>query len=445
MKQHPKEAEIRALLGQGQISNRSVARQLDVDVREVARIRKAAGLPAASRDAWERGPHPKREEILQLLGEGHTDAAVREQTGADLRTIARMRAEGKFGAATIVRRGIRVHPKDAEIRELLHRGRSNNAIAEQLGVDRAAVRRIRKEVGIPSPAPQPLSLEEKWKERTRPLEGGHLEWTGQRVNASRSPVLHYKGEYHSPTSIAFRIRTGRDPVGYAIADCGMRQCVAPDHVEDEAGRLAKRQEIRRDRGLDDRPDLCAHGHDQAEHGRLEGDGRPYCEACKRERKTEPEALRAARAKDRAVIRQAIEAKLREGISELRIASQLHVATTTVRRVREKAGLPAPCLGGREKYGSLAEALHAQTEPVDGGHVRWTGPEGGVPRVSHHKQRVSAASFSFSLHHGRPPVGHALPVCGMDGCLAGRHLADRPMREANQRADKAFDAIFGRAA
>lgn len=278
MKSQPRQGEIRALLGDGRVSNRAVARQLGVDVRDVARIRKDAGLPAAPREVWERAPHPKREEILQLLGEGHTDTAIREKTGADLRVIARMRTDGGFGPATITRRGTRLHPKDAEIRELLHQG-SSEAIARQLKVDRGAVRRIRGLVGVPSPDPQPLSLEEKWQERTREVEVGHLEWTGERVGPSRTPVMRYRGKSYTAAAIAFRQRTGRDPVGQVKAECDMRQCVAPAHVEDEPGRTRLREQLRLLLGKGERPKSCRRGHDQAEHGRLLPGGVAYCSLC----------------------------------------------------------------------------------------------------------------------------------------------------------------------
>ncbi|MET7475106.1 hypothetical protein ABZT17_12200 [Streptomyces sp. NPDC005648] len=223
--------------------------------------------------------HPKQDEIRALLADGLTNTAIRERTGADVSTVARLRADGGFGPATITRRGTRPHPKDAQIRRLLRKGLSNTAIATKLGVDRAAVRRIRKETGIPSPERQPLSLEEKWKQRTRPMEGGHLEWTGERVNASRTPVMRYKEATYTAAAIAFRQRTGRDPVGQAKAECGVHQCVAPDHVEDEPGRTRLREQLRILLGKGERPSSCRRGHDQGEHGRLSPDGVAYCQLC----------------------------------------------------------------------------------------------------------------------------------------------------------------------
>ncbi|WP_327403864.1 hypothetical protein OG194_29785 [Streptomyces sp. NBC_01288] len=438
----PGPSEIRALLGDGKISNLAVARQLGVGVRAVARVRKDARLPVAPRSAWTRAPHPKDSEIRSLLGEGHTDAETRRRTGADVSTVARIRKDGGYGPATITRRGTRLHPKDAQIRQLINEGLSSAAVARQVGADRAAVRRIRAEMGVPSPPLQPLTLDEKWEERTRPVEGGHLEWTGERGTVSGTPLLRYREQTYTAAAVAFRRRTGTDPVGQVKADCGLHQCVAPDHVEDEPGRLAKREEIRRLKGFGDRPDVCPGGHDQGVHGRLEGDGRAYCEACKRDARKHPEAKRAARASAREVLRQRIEAMLREDIPQAHIASELGVAAATVQGVREALGLPAPRPGRRERYASVAEAFHASTQLLEDGHRRWTG--GAAPYVCLREQRLAASPVSFELHHGRPPVGRARPSCGVNGCLAGSHLADRPMREANRRADRAFASIFGEA-
>ncbi|MDX3294651.1 hypothetical protein PV569_13135 [Streptomyces scabiei] len=361
----------------------------------------------------------------------------------------------------------------ADIVTLLREGLSNLAIARLLQCDKGRVSRIRGESGLPPfvPAERTRTAEDKWREFARPVDGGHMEWTGERVGPAGSPVMRYKEASYSPTAIAFQMRHGRPPKGYAIADCGRDRCVAPDHVDDEAGRLAKREEIRRARGNGDRPGTCLYGHDQTEHGRLQGDGTPYCEACKRERKAEPQARRAAptaptgtggrpRREELAVAREArraeraaaaetirrdIEALLRAGMPQLQIARRLHVSTVRVQRTREALGLPAPDHGGRSRYATLAEAFADNTAPVGAGHLRWTGCAPGTPTVCFRRRRLRATRVSFELHHGRPPVGTARPVCGMTGCLAGAHLADRPMREANRRADKAYSAIFGKSA
>ncbi|MFC9681325.1 helix-turn-helix domain-containing protein [Streptomyces sp. NPDC056948] len=338
----------------------------------------------------------------------------------------------------------------AAIVAMLRDGHSNSQIARELRCDKGRVRRIRTELDLPTfvPAEQTRTIEDKWRLFARAVDGGHMEWTGERVGAAGSPVMRYKDSYCSPSAIAFELRHGRPPQGYAIADCGRKRCIAPDHVEDEAGRLAKRQEIRRANGLDSRPETCQRGHDQTEHGRLEQDGRPYCAACKRLWKTEPEAQREARASAWEAVQRDIETMLRQNVPQMHIAKQLGVAPVRVQRTREALDLPAPRPGRPDRYSSLEDAFRQNTTPVGDGHLRWTGytdTDRGIAYVCFRKQRLTAARVSFELHHGRPPVGRVLPGCEVDGCLAGGHLADRPMREANGRADKAFDAIFRQSA
>lgn len=285
---HPMEPQIRELLAQG-LNNARIGERLNAPLQVVARVRKETGTTPAPRSTWRRKPHPKTREINELLGDGHNNAEIRRRTGADVRTIAGLRTAGGYGKPTIGPKG-RPHPRQAEIRELLPL-HSSEAIARILGVDRAAVRRIRNDAGIPYVrAEQTRTLEEKWASHTRPIDGGHLEWTGERRNEAGTPAMRYKEEHYSPAAVAFRIRHGRDPQGYAIADCGLKHCVAPDHVEDEAGRDRTREQLRYLTGGRERKPVCSHGHDQAVHGGYETDGVAYCRECKRLTK---QALREA--------------------------------------------------------------------------------------------------------------------------------------------------------
>lgn len=174
----------------------------------------------------------------------------------------------------------------ADIIAMLRDGHSNTRIMRDLRCDKQRVRRIRAELALPAygPAEQTRTLEEKWASHTQPTDGGHVEWTGERQSTSNTPVMRYKEANYSPAAVAFRIRHGRDAQGYAIADCGLKHCVAPDHVEDEAGRTRIREQLRYVTGGRERKPFCVHGHDQAEHGRYEPDGTAYCEACKVEQK-----------------------------------------------------------------------------------------------------------------------------------------------------------------
>lgn len=290
-KSHPMEPQIQELIREG-LNNTQIVEQINAPVKVVAHVRTEMGVAPAPRSTWRTKPHPKAYEIHELLADGHTDAEIHRRTGADVRMIARTRAEGHYGNATIVRRATRSHPREAEIRELLAE-HSDMAITRILGVDRAAVRRIRRAAAVPRPATTYATAEEKWQAHTRPVNGGHLTWTGEHAKTSGTPVMRFKEESHSPAAIAFRIKHGRDPQGYVKADCGMRHCIAPEHVDDEAGRLHLREQLRYLSGGQERKPFCRHGHDQAEHGRYEPDGTAYCEACKADRKRSERAAVAA--------------------------------------------------------------------------------------------------------------------------------------------------------
>jgi hypothetical protein len=183
------------------------------------------------------------------------------------------------------------HPKQAEILELLRQGHSNTEIARRLRCDRHAVGDIRRDAGIP---PQPRqTLEEKWHARVRELDGGHMEWLGERQSISGTPVMRYREQAYTAARIAFRIKNGRDPVGYCAAECGVRHCVAPDHVDDEPGRARVREQLRYLSGGGQRPPACLHGHDQDQWGRYGPDGVAYCHACKLNAKQGAREARAA--------------------------------------------------------------------------------------------------------------------------------------------------------
>jgi len=184
---------------------------------------------------------------------------------------------------TLTAPGRRPHPQSAAVLDLLHQGVTDTEISNRLQLTRTTVRRIRQAHGLPKQSRQPLTLNQKWELRTQPLTGGHLVWTGERSTGSRTPVLHYKNKVHSAAGIAFRQRTGRDPVGYARAECGLLHCVAPGHVDDTSTRQRDRQALRDLLQMRPAPETCGHGHDQSAHGRRAPDGRSYCRACRLER------------------------------------------------------------------------------------------------------------------------------------------------------------------
>lgn len=135
------------------------------------------------------------------------------------------------------------------------------------------------------------------------------------------------------------------------------------------------------------------------------------------------------------------ALLREGgHSDREIGRRLHTSTRRVRRIRNELGLP---LAVRRATITREQAWSAFAEPVDGGHMRWTGylREKTCPVLKYRNVDYSARRVAFEIGHGRQPVGRVLPGCDYPGCVAPEHTTDQPMR----KADRLYDAIFGTAA
>lgn len=131
---------------------------------------------------------------------------------------------------------------DAQITDLLHAGMSDRQIGIQLHTDPKRISRLRTGLGLPrakSGVRPAASVEDLFRARTTPLPEAHLEWKGH-VNNTGTPALRWQGRLLSAYRIAFRIRTGREPVGYAGPGCGMDQCVAPDHIDDQPARTRNR-------------------------------------------------------------------------------------------------------------------------------------------------------------------------------------------------------------
>ncbi|MFJ7337850.1 hypothetical protein ACIQUU_31955 [Streptomyces sp. NPDC101116] len=168
--------------------------------------------------------------------------------------------------------------------ELFAAGASNKAARRELGIDVSTAARYRTKLGFgaaPQPAPNrsPLTLEQKWRTFARPVEGGHMQWTGRR-RAGRPPAFTHHGREHTARTVAFRIATGRTPDGYVTAECDAPEwCVAPEHVADEPTRTKLRAALAVVIGVESQLTECTRGHDAATHRRYDRDGRPYCGTC----------------------------------------------------------------------------------------------------------------------------------------------------------------------
>ncbi|MET8399605.1 hypothetical protein [Streptomyces sp900116325] len=124
---------------------------------------------------------------------------------------------------------------------LLEQGATDRAIAAELGLDKNTPARYRHQLSIgrpilpPPPSRTTITIEQAWQANVRPLDGGHMQWTG-RLNNAGVPTFSYRARPTSARVIAFRIRTGRDPVGYVKPECDAPGCVAPRCVDDRPGR-----------------------------------------------------------------------------------------------------------------------------------------------------------------------------------------------------------------
>lgn len=140
------------------------------------------------------------------------------------------------------------------------------------------------------------------------------------------------------------------------------------------------------------------------------------------------------------IRTDIAELLRAGLPDQVISKRLRCDRKTVAAARAALHLPKTPPGSQQR--SLADLIAARTEPVDGGHLRWTGTvnasntavlnyQGQGPRSVHR--------LVFINRYGREPVGKVRTGCDYPGCVHPDHVEDQPMRERNRAT---FNAIFG---
>ncbi|MFM9589712.1 Trp family transcriptional regulator [Streptomyces scabiei] len=152
----------------------------------------------------------------------------------------------------------------------------------------------------------------------------------------------------------------------------------------------------------------------------------------------------------AALRDQIAALLRAGATYDQIHEQTGAGTSTIARVRKDRAIPLP--QGRQSRTTYTPALtpeqafaHYSKPTPEGGHTDWTGPvQGNRLPVVWSAGRHNALHLAFRLHYGRDPVGriNRARTCKHPGCITGAHLTDRRLREASNRADAAFEQIFG---
>ncbi|WP_318205339.1 hypothetical protein [Streptomyces sp. SCL15-4] len=278
-----------------------------------------------------------------------------------------------------------------DVETLLRAGYGDRTIARQLGVTTGSVTRARTLLRLPKVRgglKAAGSLEDFYWRRTRPVDGGHIEWTGAR-NTKGVPIIHWKRTSHSALRIAYKIRAGHEPIGYAHVTCTHPGCVAPSCVADSAVTPRKG------------------------HHRLGPGVKPLTS------------------------REEIVRLLTAGHSDRYISLRHSVNSARVARIRAELGLPVTEM---PQPVSFETRWATSTEPADGGHTRWVGRvRGGRPVLRVDGRRVSARRAAFERLHGRPAVGPVRPGCGWEPCVRPDHLEDRPMRD---RLNTQLTAIFG---
>ncbi|WP_051818887.1 hypothetical protein [Streptomyces sp. NRRL S-1813] len=103
--------------------------------------------------------------------------------------------------------------------------------------------------------------------------------------------------------------------------------------------------------------------------------------------------------------------------------------------------PTKIRPGKKPAASVEELFHARTEPVEGGHLRWTGytSKRGLASVRYAGRIHTALQIAFRIHNDREPVGHCSTDCGMAGCVAPAHVEDDTTRTRNRAT---YAALIG---
>lgn len=121
-----------------------------------------------------------------------------------------------------------------DVAAMLRDGLTNQQIAARAHVAHRTVAAARAALGLPKMRcgrRATTSPAEAFADRTRPVDGGHLEWTGTYLGTT--PAVEFDGNRFTAGRLAFWVRYERYPVGLVLPDCDYPGCVAPDHVQDQ--------------------------------------------------------------------------------------------------------------------------------------------------------------------------------------------------------------------
>ncbi|WP_431781762.1 hypothetical protein [Streptomyces chumphonensis] len=124
----------------------------------------------------------------------------------------------------------------ADIAELLRAGWSDRAVAEHAHCAKTTAAAARAALGLPKTKPgrAPISLRDAFYARTRPVDGGHREWTGPLSHGT--PRFWHDGQSYTARQAAYLLAHGRRATGKALPGCGHDDCVEPAHQDDARDR-----------------------------------------------------------------------------------------------------------------------------------------------------------------------------------------------------------------
>ncbi len=273
---------IAALLRRGDMTESAIAREVGVSRPTVGNVRKALGLPAPRQgqppvyasveDAYRALAVPREDGHVEWTGlrtGGHAPMIKHCRDSVSAYRVAFRLHHGRdpeglvYPACALKDCVAGAHVEDTPMRHarkrsfpnrapgpggvsrtdivaLLKESHSDRYIARALSTSTRRVGRIRAELDLPKAERMPtLTLEQKWRTFTTPVDGGHLDWTGS-LRDGTTPVFMHRGTNYMGRRIAFRIANQREPVGRVLPGCDVPDCVAPEHVEDQPMREALR-------------------------------------------------------------------------------------------------------------------------------------------------------------------------------------------------------------
>lgn len=289
-------------------------------------------------------------------------------------------------------------PSFEQVARVLEEGteESDAELALRLGGSPEFFGRVRASLGMePRPLPSlhaKLTAEERIALFSEEIPGGHRRWLGT-LSESGVPVIGKA----SVRVLVFQLEHDREPEGPVRVGCSQPLCVTGSHLTDQD---------MRDRGV---------GPSFARGGR---------------RVNEESRRRVAQ-----FLKEAEEVP-----ATVAIADRLGVDRRIVAEVRSDLGIGRTLPERQQPKVWNRETLEALMRPLPGGHCRWTGrvTGDGVPVVD---SRTTAARVVFRETYGREPEGVVRVTCNVKHCIAGLHLADRPMRQG-EALEVPQDAVGG---